>query len=100
MIYALDFLPEVENEIIDASQWYENKKEGLGLDFLLSVEAALFSIQRRPLSFQKIFSNVRHAVTKRFPYGIFFVLEEETITVITVFNLNRNPETWKKKLHE
>ncbi len=67
MINTLDFLPGVEDEIIDASQWYENNKEGLGLDFLLSVEAALFEIQRRPLSFQRVFSNARRAVIKRFP---------------------------------
>ena len=100
MIYNLDFLPGVEDEIIDASQWYENKKEGLGLDFLLSVEAALFSIKRQPLSFQKVFRTVRRAVIKRFPYGIFFVIEEDTITVIAVTSFHPHPAIWQKKLPE
>lgn len=100
MSYHLDFLPGVEDEIIEASQWYENKKEGLGFDFLLSVEASLFSIQRRPLSFQKVFSTVRRTLIKRFPYGIFFVLEEETITVIAVINFYRHPKTWQARLPE
>jgi hypothetical protein len=100
MIYNLDFLPGAEDEIIDASQWYENKKEGLGLDFLLSVEAALFSVKRRPLSFQKVFSSARRAVIRRFPYGIFYVVEEDTITVIAVINFNRNPKLWQKRLPE
>lgn len=100
MIYNLDFLPGVEDEIIDASQWYENKKEGLGVDFLLSVEAALFSIKRQPLSFQKVFTTVRRAVIKRFPYGIFFVIENDTITVIAVTSFHRHPATWQKRLPE
>lgn len=98
MNYSLDFLPGVEDEIIDASQWYENKKEGLGLDFLLSVEAVLHSIKRNPLAFQKVFSTARRAITKRFPYGIFFVLEKETITVIAVSSFHRHPAIWKKRL--
>lgn len=100
MNYILDFLPGVEDEIIDASQWYENKKEGLGLDFLLSVEAALFSIKRQPLTFQKVFSNVRRSVIKRFPYGVFFVIEKKTITVIAVSSFHRHPAIWQKKLPE
>jgi len=100
MTYHLDFLPGVEDEIINASQWYENKNEGLGFDFLLSVEAALFSIQRQPLIFQKVFSNARRAILKRFPYGIFFVIEGNIITVIAVISLSRNPEMWQKRLPE
>lgn len=100
MSYTLDFLPGVEDEIIDTSQWYENNKEGLGNDFLLSVEAALFSIKRRPLTFQKVFSNIRRAVIKRFPYGVFFVFEDETITVIAVISFYRDPNIWQKRIPE
>lgn len=100
MIHSLDFLPGVEGEIIEASQWYEDKKSGLGYEFLLSVEAALFSIQRQPLIFQKVFGNSRRALVKRFPYGIFFIAEKDTITVIAVLSLYRNPELWQKKLPE
>lgn len=100
MSYSLDFLPNVEDEIIDASLWYENKKEGLGLDFLLSVEAALHSIQRNPLSYQTVFSNARRAITKRFPYGIFFVAEKSSITVIAVISFHRHPSNWQQRLPE
>lgn len=98
MSYSLDFLPAVEDEIIDASLWYENKKEGLGLDFLLSVEATLHSIRRDPLHFQTVHKNTRRAMTKRFPYGIFFILEDQTITILATISFHCHPAKWQKRL--
>ena len=91
MNYELDFLPGVEKEIIEASQWYENRKEGLGMDFLLSVEAGLFSAQRQLLSFQKVIINVRRVVIKGFltEYFLFSIMKRSLLSQSSTYTAIR-----------
>lgn len=37
--------PEAENDLSDAKDWHERQRQGLGLEFMLSVEEALDRIQ-------------------------------------------------------
>lgn len=41
MKYPVLIRPEAESDLEEAFSWYENKRRGLGYDFLLQVEAGL-----------------------------------------------------------
>ena len=48
MKYNLIIRPEAEEDLAGAFSWYEDKRQGLGYDFLLQVEAGLKYIERLP----------------------------------------------------
>ncbi len=98
MIYSITYLPEVEKDVQDIYDWYEEQHPGLGEDFLLSSDASLSSVERNPLAYQKVFKVVRKANTKRFPFGIFYIIDKDVITVLAVIHLSRHPRTWKKRI--
>jgi hypothetical protein len=50
MSYQIIIRPEAANEVQAAFDWYEEKSEGLGLEFLRAAEACLEKIRRNPLS--------------------------------------------------
>ena len=84
--------PEAENDLNEAFLWYENKFSGLGLEFLLCVDAVIESIERNPQIYPIVHRNiVRRSLTRRFPYEVFFVEGEETVSVIAVFHAKRHP---------
>jgi hypothetical protein len=58
--------PEAEADIAAAHRWYEQRREGLGDDFLLCVEAALHAIAERPKSFPRIHKSARRVLMHRF----------------------------------
>lgn len=97
MSYSINFLPEVETDVQEAYKWYEEQLTGLGEDFLLSTDAAINSILRTPLHNQVTYKQVRKLKTKRFPFGIFYVVQGSLITVISIAHLSRHPRTWKKR---
>jgi plasmid stabilization system protein ParE len=41
---------------------------------------------------------VRRALTRRFPYAIFYLVDEEQVVVIAVFHSSRDPKEWKARL--
>lgn len=86
--------PEAEAELVDAHDWYEARVRGLGAEFLSCVDAAFSSIQRSPQQHPLIVKNIHRALLRRFPYGIFFLVEETRIVVIAVFHAKRNPKVW------
>jgi len=88
---------EAEAELADAFAWYEARETGLGVDLINVVEVALAEIRRRPESFQRVHGEVRRALLKRFPYGVFFVADEGRITVIAVFHASRDPKVWQAR---
>ena len=40
-----------------------------------------------------------YKLIQRFPYGIFYLIESETIYVIACFYVKRQPQQWRKRLN-
>jgi hypothetical protein len=58
----------VREEITEATDYYNNKQEGLGDELYFDVEELLYLIEHSPGSFQRYYNNYRQASLKRFPY--------------------------------
>jgi toxin ParE1/3/4 len=84
-----------ERDIAEAYGWYEEQRTGLGADFLLCVEEGLARIQRAPEAYPVVHKDVRRLLIKRFPYGIFYVVERSAIIVLAVFHERRDPAAWR-----
>ena len=89
---------EAEAEMGSAFRWYEDRIPGLGAEFLSCVDAVFSAILRNPKQFQCVHRNVRRALTRRFPYQIFFVEDGQRVTILAVFHAKRNPERWRARL--
>ena len=81
-----------------AFEWYESEQSGLGLEFLDEVRAAYTRILEGPLKYQELRSGIRRALTRRFPYGIYFSVEGELIIVIAVIDTARDPAEWQFRI--
>ena len=74
--------PQAEAEIAEAYDYYEAVSEGLGAAFLLAVEACLNGIERSPEMYAVIYKDIRRGLLRRFPYGIFYLIEQGEIVVL------------------
>lgn len=90
--------PDAETELSQARRWYEERREGLGADFLLCVEEAVQKIQNSAETYPAVYKKARQVIVRRFPYYIIYSIEPEEIVVYSVFHASRNPETWKQRL--
>jgi len=91
--------PEAEADLTDAYQWYEQRVRGLGAEFLLCVDAVMAAIERNPQLYPVVHKGVvRRALTRRFPYGVFFVEAEQSVSVIGVIHAKRKPQVWQDRV--
>ncbi len=90
--------PNAQADINEAARWYEREHPGLGYRFMEALDTLYDRIQGYPLLFPILENNVRRALSPRFPYGVYFVVGEELISVLAVLHLHRHPDTWKGRI--
>jgi len=99
---TLRVLELAENEAIDAACWYENKCDGLGVDFLSRYESILTAIEADPHRFPLLETltterNIRRCVMKRFPYYVVYELLDSETVVLAVAHSHRRPNYWQRR---
>jgi len=95
--YSLSIRKEAEADIAEAFQYYESCRENLGSDFVLCIEELLSRIKKNPGQCKTIYKNVRRALVKRFPYGVYYVNNQNQIVVIGVVHARKNPRHWQAR---
>jgi plasmid stabilization system protein ParE len=94
--YSLLVRPEAQADLAETLKWYE-EQAGLGRQFVEMVDAALVSITKNPLAYPAVRKVVRRALTKRFPYGVLYLVEADTVVVLAILHQARDPEIWSRR---
>lgn len=79
-------------EILSAARLYEEQRRELGRLFLDEMARIETHISDAPRLYQRVDGGVRRAVLRRFPFGLFYLEEEQRIVVLACLDLRRNPE--------
>ncbi|HWZ83213.1 MAG TPA: type II toxin-antitoxin system RelE/ParE family toxin [Terriglobales bacterium] len=95
MTLPVVWTPEANEDLLDARAWYDRIRSKLGERFAQAVEAAAETIAQHPLQFPVVYRSRRRAGVRRFPYGIFFEVQEDRIVVIACFHGRREPRRWQ-----
>ncbi len=93
MLFKLEIRPLATLEVIEAYDWYELQRDGLGLEFLDELEQFYKSLLRNPNSYSYYDNPVREGKIPRFPYTVVFEVIDTSIVVYSVFMTSRDPSS-------
>ena len=79
----------------EAFEYYEGIRENLGSDFILCIEESLSRLSKNPNLNRKIHKDVRRSLVKRFPYGVFYIVNGLNVSVIGVLHARKKPSQWQ-----
>lgn len=91
MHYIINVSPIASLEAIEAYDWYESQKEGLGLEFFEALEDFYATLKRNPFTFSYLDKPVRQGLLKRFPYQVVYDVVDNKIIIITIFMAKQDP---------
>jgi plasmid stabilization system protein ParE len=94
----VDFLAPAEAEFEDAISYYNTQGEGLGFEFAAEVKRTLERIVQYPEAWSPLSKRTRRCRTNRFPYAVIYQTREDTILIVAIMHLSRDPQTWKSRL--
>jgi toxin ParE1/3/4 len=90
-------------EAAEATQWYEDERPGLGVQFEAALDSALDLIEEgivplTPVQGEAGGAGLQRLVLRRFPFSIIAHVDDEEIVVIAFAHDARRPGYWRERL--
>jgi toxin ParE1/3/4 len=90
---------EAHQELLEQARYYEREREGLGLNFLDAVDAAVNAIDDFPAASRRYPSWDREPVVRvkqieGFPVGIVYIVEDGSLVIFAYAHHRRNAGYW------
>jgi toxin ParE1/3/4 len=101
MSYILIFTNESQQDLKEGFAWYEEKRIGLGIDFMLAIEATIRAIERNPFAYAQAptdIPNIRRAVVFKFSYLIFYTIIQQSVVILSVVSSKQDAAIWKLRI--
>jgi plasmid stabilization system protein ParE len=95
--FKIYYRPEAELDIEDAAKWYEQQRLNLGVEFVEEIERKGSLIEDNPMQYEEVHKSLHRAVVDRFPFNIFYLIENKSIIIVAVMHGSRHPKRWKKR---
>ncbi len=97
MKFTVQLREEADGDLAVAASWYEQQRVGLGHEFLDEALSAFRLIAKQPLIYPIMRRNTRRALMHRFPFAIFYRVENSHIIVVAVMHGSRHPYHWRAR---
>jgi len=91
------FRLEAAEDVEAARAWYEEQRAGLGIDFVESLEKAIELIVRFPTAFPQVTATYRRALLHRFPYALYYRVDDDVVDVLACLHNARAPDAWHSR---
>ena len=94
--------PQAQIDVIEAANWYDTHRAGLGDEFIEEILAVFDSLETSPLLYCRRHptKSIRWRYPKRFPYRIIYeVIEAEKLVIIAaVLHAARKDTEWQRRV--
>ena len=91
MDYKIEIRPLAALETVEAYDWYEQQREGLGLKFLADLDCFYSLISQHPHIYSYYEKPIRQGLLDKFPYQVVHEVFDDTIVIYSVFMARQNP---------
>jgi plasmid stabilization system protein ParE len=89
MKYILSSLASKELE--EGREYYDFQKEGLGNEFKKIIKSGIDEIFASPHLYPIVIAPLHRKVISRFPYSIFYRIDEDAIVILSIAHQHRQP---------
>jgi plasmid stabilization system protein ParE len=100
MTFRLVLRPEVEAEVTAAYLWYKRRSPSAGTAFLRSLDDRIESVRTDPERYRLIYRTARRALLSRFPYALYFGIEDSDVVVVACCHTRRRPRYWQSRVRK
>lgn len=76
--------PEARIDLVAVAEWYDEQDPGANLPLQLFAEfdTVIDLLREQPEAFPIFEANVRRAILRQFPYGIYYVIDADCVVVL------------------
>ncbi len=97
MTRPVAFTAAAQAELIEGAAWYDAKRPGLGDDFVAQIDHCVRRISEQPTRYPVVHKDIRRILAARFPYSVYFFVEDRRVVVLAVFHGRRDPAILQRR---
>jgi plasmid stabilization system protein ParE len=86
-----------EHDLEEAEDWYNEQQSGLGSEFRGAIADLFERLTNNPRIYPRVLGDVHRAVLRRFPYLVYFQIEDSHIVVLAVLGSGRDPRVHQER---
>ena len=90
-------LEQVYNDLEQGKEFYNSIDDGVGNYFINCLLSDLQSLKYYPGIHKEVYG-FNQALSKRFPYGIYYKIIDDDLVVVAILDMRQNPKNIKKRL--
>ncbi len=90
MKYRILIRPAAEADLQDARRYYEERRAGLGDEFITLARQAIRSLEDQPQRRPFYYREFRRLLTRRFPYKVFYLVESDRVIVFRILHAKQD----------
>jgi toxin ParE1/3/4 len=94
MTFAVIYKPLAQLEVDEAYAWYQQARILMGAAFISQLERTNGFLAENPHLYPRVLGELRRANLNQFPYSLFYVIDGDTVNVLSCFHQHRDPTQW------
>jgi hypothetical protein len=94
----LKILDQAEADLIEGFHFYETQQIGIGKYFLANLYADIESLRLFGGIHLKPYKNYHRLLSKRFPFAVFYTVDDETVFIHAIVDCRRDPAWLRQRL--
>jgi plasmid stabilization system protein ParE len=102
MTWEVVVRPQAEDDVLDAADWYDSQRAGLGVEFVDEIVAVFDALELNPLLHCRRHptKNIRWRYPNRFPYRVIYevIEEKEFVIIAAVIHAARHDRVWLRRI--
>ncbi|MBE9067312.1 type II toxin-antitoxin system RelE/ParE family toxin [Leptolyngbya cf. ectocarpi LEGE 11479] len=91
------FHPDSLTEYSEAVRYYAEQNVDLAQAFIDAVEKAIYRLRDSPGRYPAIDGDIRRCLTLKFPYGILYTIESDSILILALIHCKKKPGYWNSR---
>jgi len=91
--YSVRYKRAAAAEVENAISWYAQPEISQASAFIQDIQLTESHLRTHPELYQRVEGDVRRAVLRRFPYSVFFLVEQDQVVVLAFMHQHQRPRT-------
>jgi len=96
-MYKIKILILAQQDVQEIIDYYDSINPEITDRFLRKLFLDISTIKRNPKIFAKKYKEIRMCYLQKFPFNIYFKINDNNVEIIAVLHTSRNPDIWKKR---
>jgi hypothetical protein len=91
-------LDAARDDLIAGFDFYEAREQGIGDHFLACLYSDVESLRIFGGIHRRVYKNLQRSLSKRFPFAIYYTVENDAVIVRAILDCRRNPSWIRSRL--